>query len=68
MVMMMFQLGCFYLLLVAVLQLCVQKVQSDGLPEVNDLNRERKQGKTEGEGQHQSAGITSKFSFKIRST
>lgn len=46
--MMMFQRGCllvFYLLLVAVFQLCIQKVQSDRLPEVNDLNRERKQRK-----------------------
>lgn len=36
----------FYLLLVAVLQLCIQKVKSDGLPKVNDLSRERerKQG------------------------
>lgn len=66
--MMMFQRGCFYLLLVVVLQLCVQKVQSDGLPEVNDLDRERKQGKTEGESERQSAGITSKFSSRIRGT
>ena len=40
----------FNLLLVVVFQLCIQKVQSDGLPEVNDLKKERKQEKMKEEG------------------
>lgn len=50
--MMMFSERLFsYLLLVAVLQLCIQKVQRDGLPEVNDLSGERRNGgETEREG------------------
>ena len=45
----------FYLLLVVVFQLCIQKVQSDGLPEVNDLSRERREsrGKQRGESSGQ---------------
>lgn len=52
-----FHRGCSYLLLVAVLQLCIEKVQSDGFPKVNDLNkRKKKQRKME----------TSKFSLRKR--
>lgn len=42
----------FHLLLVAVLQFCIQKVQSDGLPEVNDLSgrQKRRQGSLDGNG------------------
>lgn len=40
----------FYLLLVVVFQLCIQKVQSDGLPEVNDLKKREKAGEDEGGG------------------
>lgn len=32
----------FHLLLVVVLQLCVQEIQSDGLPEVDDLSGRQK--------------------------
>lgn len=32
-----------HLLLVAVLQFCIQKVQRDGLPEVNDLSGRQEQ-------------------------
>jgi len=62
----MFQGKCFHLLLVAVLQFCIQEVQSDRLPEVNDLNTKRIQGKMVEKGKHQSTGIRSTFSFRIR--